>query len=248
MSTGNIFKFSAITLLLGCLATQVATLYLNTQSEIKQEKSKVQLALLKKEFTDFKVRTDDVNAQVELATNTRMAGIIAQHIKSGTSYETLLNSGYIRNLATEIKSDYIEDNVYSRLAIFNTQNEFVDNGLNKKLIRDKWISNINEGSHFSKFKSGQLVLPSEAIEAPYCGSTEKPFIAYALAKSKRSQSTVDVELQQATNEKPYYTFSIKENGQLKPYNLTHRIIVDVGCTKKTTEVEKDMVNDTLMAE
>lgn len=164
-------------------------------------------------------------AKIELATNPRMANIMAYMMKSNAPDDFVWGNGLI-HLSDELKTDYIDDNVFARLKAAGAYSaEFYDISNNVKLIRKKWFIRVQNGSHFDKSPSGSLMIPGESIGIPRCSEGQQPYVAYALAAPTKNNIDLDIT---AAAEDHQYRFSLPQLSWDDALN--YRILVDVGCT------------------
>lgn len=178
---------------------------------------------------------DSTSALIELASNQRMANIVTKAIKDGASLSELISSGFLGSVARELRSDYIDDNVYSALSTngANTELQIIDGSTRK--LRERWYVSIQPGSYFDTKPRASLLLPDESIPIPNCEESEQPAIAYLVATQDLSelQENRVPEVTISTEFSPYPAYRFELGTTDQP--LTYRIMVDVGCTVKTAE-------------
>jgi len=197
---------------------------------------------LNNEMVNAKLDHEKLNGYIELASNNRMASLISYHLNKGYSLKKLAANGYLNELSSAFKQDYIDDNVYTRMSALNNQVEFQNISSTEKLIREKWVAHIEEGSHFDLRPQGRLILSSESIDIPRCSGEKKPYLAYAIAypvAEKNNTSTVDIKEEISLSGVQQYRFVLKKEDTLLPFDTAHRMLVDVGCIN----IEQDQVND-----
>lgn len=183
-------------------------------------------------------------ALIELASNNRMASVVAYHIKEGVTLEELTNTNYLVELSETLKTDFILDNVYGRLAAFNTNIEYTPYSSTERLIRSQWKARIETGSHFDLHPQARLILSSESIDIPACKDEYQPYVAYVVATPiDSSLPAPTVEIKEESGLNPQYRFILKQNGIPVPFDTKHRILVDVGCTPTVSKDNtKEMTN------
>lgn len=203
------------------------------QEHLKQ--SNRQLESLIRESEVF---TANQSGMIELASNNRMATIVAYHIKNGATLDSLIANGYLDALSASFKQDFIDDNIYTRLSAFNANAEFVVNSSTTRLIRSKWEAKISSGSHFDLRPGGRLLLPSESVSIPVCNTGFMPYIAYVVASPLSQLNTeTDVDITEENALTPQYRFILKIDGAPSPFNTDYRILADIGCSPVPDEVK-----------
>lgn len=186
------------------------------------------------DLLNIKSSTQKRNALIELASNNRMASIIAYHLKSGQTLESLSDSGYLATLSETLKNDFIYDNVYGRLAAYNANVEYTPLSSSKRLIREMWTVKIEIGSHFDVRPQGRLILSSESVNIPLCKATHQPYVAYVVASPVEATTAIPtVDITEESGSIPQYRFTLNSNGKLAAFDTNYRILIDVGCTPIT---------------
>lgn len=193
---------------------------------------------LKQSLRSTKLYETNQSGLIELASNNRMATIVAYQIKNGASLRSLVEHGYLDALSTAFKEDFIDDNLYARLAAFNANAEYVVNSSTTRLIRGKWEAQIALGSHFDLHPQGRLLLPSESVNIPHCASGSMPYIAYVIASPIEQDPSrkAEIDIKEENGVTPQYRFTLKINDMPEPFNTQYRILADVGCSNIPTEI------------
>lgn len=203
-------------LLVGASCVLITQLENKIDSQVGQEIRNERLMLQDKKRQE---------AKIELATNPRMANIMAYLIKANLSDDFIWGNG-LTTLSDALKADYIDDNIFARLKEAGAYGaEFYDVSSDIKLIRKKWYLRVQSGSHFDKSPSGSLLLPGESILIPRCKEPMQPYLAYALAAPNKQDVNFNIV---ANAEENQYRFTLPDVSWEEA--LGYRILVDVGCT------------------
>lgn len=229
---------------LAIFANLTITAYNAYQLNGLQKDSSSSISELIKSSHETKLFETNQSGMIELASNNRMATIIAYQVKNGATLDSLIKQGYLEALSTTFKQDFIDDNVYARLAAFGTNAEYVVNSSTSRLIRNKWEAKIAPGSHFDQRPQGRLLLPSESVSIPQCNKDFMPYIAYVVASPLTQLNTeADVDITEENGLTPQYRFILKINGNPAPFNTDYRILADVGCSPIPTEDKKEKLSN-----